>query len=135
MVVGRRGPFDRASSSTARTEAGGERDRPGRPHREDLGRARGRHDDGPRHGRSGGPALAGVTVDLPRHAFTAIMGPSGSGKSTLMQCIAGLDRLTSGHAFVGSTALDGLPKNDPTLLRRDSARLPPRKPWLSACSS
>ena len=41
-------------------------------------------------------ALAGVTVQFPAHEFTAIMGPSGSGKSTLMQCVAGLDRLTSG---------------------------------------
>ena len=35
----------------------------------------------------------------------AIMGPSGSGKSTLMHCIAGLDRLTSGEAFIGDTHL------------------------------
>ena len=48
-------------------------------------------------------ALAGVTVDFPAHRFTAIMGPSGSGKSTLMQCVAGLDRLTSGSAFIGDT--------------------------------
>ena len=33
---------------------------------------------------------------FPPSQFTAIMGPSGSGKSTLMQCVAGLDRLTSG---------------------------------------
>ncbi|ROS31086.1 putative ABC transport system ATP-binding protein [Cellulomonas sp. PhB150] len=64
-------------------------------------------------------ALAGVTVDFPRHGFTAIMGPSGSGKSTLMQCVAGLDRLTSGHVFIGTTAIDGLSKTDLTLLRRD----------------
>ena len=48
-------------------------------------------------------ALAGVTVDFPEHEFTAIMGPSGSGKSTLMQCVAGLDRLTSGEAYIGDT--------------------------------
>jgi putative ABC transport system ATP-binding protein len=64
-------------------------------------------------------ALAGVTVDFPSHRFTAIMGPSGSGKSTLMQCVAGLDRLTSGAAFVGDTELSGLSKTDLALLRRD----------------
>jgi len=64
-------------------------------------------------------ALAGVSVSFPAQRFTAIMGPSGSGKSTLMQCVAGLDRLTSGEAYIGETALSGLSKTDLTLLRRD----------------
>ena len=64
-------------------------------------------------------ALAGVTVDFPSRRFTAIMDPSGSGKSTLMQCVAGLDRLTSGQAFVGDTELSTLDKTHLTLLRRD----------------
>ena len=64
-------------------------------------------------------ALAGVTVEFPRQRFTAIMGPSGSGKSTLMQCVAGLDRLTSGETFIGETSLSTLTKTQLTLLRRD----------------
>lgn len=64
-------------------------------------------------------ALAGVTVTFPKGHFTAIMGPSGSGKSTLMQCVAGLDRLTSGAAYIGETELSTLSKTDLTLLRRD----------------
>lgn len=64
-------------------------------------------------------ALAGVTVEFPRQRFTAIMGPSGSGKSTLMQCVAGLDRLTSGETFIGDTSLSTLSKTQLTLLRRD----------------
>jgi putative ABC transport system ATP-binding protein len=64
-------------------------------------------------------ALAGVTVDFPAHEFTAIMGPSGSGKSTLMQCVAGLDRLTSGEVYIGDTSLSTLDKTALTLLRRD----------------
>ena len=64
-------------------------------------------------------ALAGVTVTFPERQFTAIMGPSGSGKSTLMQCVAGLDRLTSGSAYIGETELSALSKTDLTLLRRD----------------
>jgi putative ABC transport system ATP-binding protein len=64
-------------------------------------------------------ALADVTVDFPAREFTAIMGPSGSGKSTLMQCVAGLDRLTSGLAYIGDTELSKLNKTDLTLLRRD----------------
>jgi putative ABC transport system ATP-binding protein len=64
-------------------------------------------------------ALAGVTVDFPAQRFTAIMGPSGSGKSTLMQCVAGLDRLTSGTAYIGDTDITALSKTELTLLRRD----------------
>jgi putative ABC transport system ATP-binding protein len=64
-------------------------------------------------------ALAGVTVSFPVGRFTAIMGPSGSGKSTLMQCVAGLDRLTSGQAYIGEVELSRLSKTDLTLLRRD----------------
>jgi len=64
-------------------------------------------------------ALDDVSVDFARGAFTAIMGPSGSGKSTLMHCIAGLDALTSGQAFIGETDLATLSDKERTLLRRD----------------
>ena len=46
-------------------------------------------------------ALDNVSVGFERGRFTAVMGPSGSGKSTLMHCLAGLDRPTSGSAYVG----------------------------------
>jgi putative ABC transport system ATP-binding protein len=46
------------------------------------------------------------------------MGPSGSGKSTLMHCVAGLDTLTSGHAYVGGVELGSLSDRELTLLRR-----------------
>jgi putative ABC transport system ATP-binding protein len=64
-------------------------------------------------------ALDGVTVDFASGAFTAIMGPSGSGKSTLLHCIAGLDSLTSGRAFIGDADLSTLNDHDLTILRRD----------------
>ena len=64
-------------------------------------------------------ALDGVSVGFNTGAFTAIMGPSGSGKSTLMHCMAGLDTLTSGQAFVGDTDLASLSDKQRTLLRRD----------------
>ena len=64
-------------------------------------------------------ALHGVTVGFPAGALTAIMGPSGSGKSTLMHCLAGLDTLTSGQAFVGETDLATLTDRERTILRRD----------------
>jgi len=65
-------------------------------------------------------ALRGVTVDLHRGAFTAIMGPSGSGKSTLMHCLAGLDTVTRGQVHIGDTQLTGLGDAGLTRLRRDN---------------
>jgi putative ABC transport system ATP-binding protein len=64
-------------------------------------------------------ALAGVSVELYRGEFTAIMGPSGSGKSTLMHCLAGLDSVTSGSVAVGDIELAGLSDKKMTTLRRD----------------
>jgi putative ABC transport system ATP-binding protein len=64
-------------------------------------------------------ALRGVSVELRRGQFTAIMGPSGSGKSTLMHCLAGLDTVTRGEVAIGDTVLNGLSDAGLTRLRRD----------------
>jgi putative ABC transport system ATP-binding protein len=64
-------------------------------------------------------ALDGVDVTFPKGRFTAIMGPSGSGKSTLMHCMAALESLTSGSAWIGDTELTGLDDRRLTALRRD----------------
>ncbi len=64
-------------------------------------------------------ALDDVTVAFEPERFTAIMGPSGSGKSTLMHCVAGLDTLTSGKAYIGAVELGSLSDKQLTQLRRD----------------
>ncbi len=64
-------------------------------------------------------ALDGVDVEFAAGCFTAIMGPSGSGKSTLMHCLAGLDTLTDGQAFIGDVDLGSLSDAELTRLRRD----------------
>lgn len=63
-------------------------------------------------------ALNGASAEFERGRFTAIMGPSGSGKSTLLHCVAGLDSLTSGNAYIGDVDLATLKDRDLTLLRR-----------------
>jgi len=64
-------------------------------------------------------ALDDVSIAFDAGQFTAIMGPSGSGKSTLMHCIAGLDELTSGRAFIGDVDLSTLDDKALTLIRRE----------------
>jgi putative ABC transport system ATP-binding protein len=64
-------------------------------------------------------ALNEVTAEFEEGKFTAIMGPSGSGKSTLLHCIAGLDTLTSGTAYIGDVDLGSLKDRDLTILRRE----------------
>jgi putative ABC transport system ATP-binding protein len=64
-------------------------------------------------------ALDGVTAGFAADCFTAIIGPSGSGKSTLLHCVAGLDSLTSGQAFIGDADLSTLNDHQLTILRRD----------------
>ncbi len=64
-------------------------------------------------------ALDGVNIAFEQGRFTAIMGPSGSGKSTLVQCMAALDDLTGGRAYIGDTDLSTLGDKELTRLRRD----------------
>jgi putative ABC transport system ATP-binding protein len=64
-------------------------------------------------------AVRGVTLDFPKGELTAIVGPSGSGKSTLMHMLAGLDRPTSGKAWIDGTEITELDDKRLTQLRRD----------------
>lgn len=48
-------------------------------------------------------ALAGVSLDIMRNEYVAIVGASGSGKSTMMNIIGCLDRATSGHYLLNGT--------------------------------
>jgi putative ABC transport system ATP-binding protein len=52
--------------------------------------------------------LDGLSLDIARGDFVALMGPSGSGKSTLLNLIGGLDRPTSGSLEVEGLRVDQL---------------------------
>jgi putative ABC transport system ATP-binding protein len=52
--------------------------------------------------------LHGLTLDIPKGDFVALMGPSGSGKTTLLNLIGGLDQPTSGEILVGGARIDKL---------------------------
>ncbi|MES1188486.1 MAG: ABC transporter ATP-binding protein [Myxococcales bacterium] len=62
-------------------------------------------------------ALAGVSLDLPKAAFVAVVGRSGSGKSTLVNMLAGLDRPTQGSVEVGGERLEQLDEDALSLWR------------------
>jgi NitT/TauT family transport system ATP-binding protein len=73
--------------------------------------------------RSGQPvvALEGLSFDIKRHEFVAVLGPSGCGKSTLLRQIAGLLRPTAGRVDIY-----GLPVTEP----RDEIGIVFQKPTL-----
>jgi putative ABC transport system ATP-binding protein len=69
-------------------------------------------------GESAVHALRGVTLEIPRGQFAAVMGPSGSGKSTLMHILAGLDEPTEGQVWIGDEEITAMDDDELTMLRR-----------------
>jgi spermidine/putrescine transport system ATP-binding protein len=54
-------------------------------------------------------AVDGVSLEIPRGSFFALLGPSGCGKTTTLRMIGGFDEPDEGTIFLGDRAVTGLP--------------------------
>src|SRR3954465_1141794 len=56
--------------------------------------------------------LKGISLDIFKNEYVALMGPSGSGKSTLMNILGCLDTPTSGTYILNGKDVSRMPDND-----------------------
>jgi spermidine/putrescine transport system ATP-binding protein len=54
-------------------------------------------------------AVDGVSLDVPRGSFFALLGPSGCGKTTTLRMIGGFEEPTAGTIYLGDADVTGLP--------------------------
>ncbi len=63
------------------------------------------------------PAVNGISLEIKRGDFVALIGPSGSGKSTAMNLVGCLDTATKGNIFLGEHNLSDLSESDVAQIR------------------
>jgi spermidine/putrescine transport system ATP-binding protein len=54
-------------------------------------------------------AVDGISLEVPRGSFFALLGPSGCGKTTTLRMIGGFEEPTAGRIFLGDRDVVGLP--------------------------
>lgn len=62
-------------------------------------------------------ALKGLDFKVRRGEMVAIMGPSGCGKTTLLNCLSGIDSVTSGVVKIAGTPINKFTDNELTAFR------------------
>ena len=65
-------------------------------------------------------ALNGVSFELYKGEFVAVVGTSGSGKSTLLNMMAGLEKPTKGEILIGRTHIEKLSEKQLVAFRREN---------------
>jgi putative ABC transport system ATP-binding protein len=63
------------------------------------------------------PAVRGVSLEVARGDYVAIVGPSGCGKSTLLNLVGGIDRPTSGSVTIAGARVDRMRDAEATRFR------------------
>src|SRR5678816_3831811 len=66
-------------------------------------------------------ALHGVSFDIPRGEYIAIIGPSGSGKSTLMNLIGCLDTASQGEYWLNGKNVSEMDDDELARIRNQEA--------------
>lgn len=65
-------------------------------------------------------ALDGVSLDIRKGEFCAIVGTSGSGKSTLLNMLAGLEKPTKGEVVINGCHIEKLKEDELVRFRREN---------------
>lgn len=63
------------------------------------------------------PVLKGISLDVYKNEYVALMGPSGSGKSTLMNILGCLDSPTGGRYILNGKDVSRMPDDDLAAVR------------------